>query len=193
MPAGNEIARLRRHLLARRRKIVDLQQNLNACLDDFQFRDPELEKFAKGTMLLNSREEELQVIERALQKMDTGGYGVCESCGGDIALKRLEALPSTAVCFDCATRGEKGKRARADFHPDWSGTPEAGIFPVIWRRMMDRRFSDDVYTELFDDNGGSELEELKSNGLFWDDNKSVSWRSPAGEPPPGPAPEKQGV
>ena len=48
---------------------------------------------------------ELQRIENALRKLDTGGYGACESCGNPIAPERLEAIPWAPLCIDCARKG----------------------------------------------------------------------------------------
>ena len=45
-------------------------------------------------------------VNRALTKMDLGTYGVCERCGNDIPLERLEALPWAILCVDCARKGE---------------------------------------------------------------------------------------
>lgn len=41
-------------------------------------------------------------INRALERLSSGEYGTCESCGSEIALKRLEAVPQASVCLDCA-------------------------------------------------------------------------------------------
>ncbi|HET9261147.1 MAG TPA: TraR/DksA family transcriptional regulator [Acidimicrobiia bacterium] len=41
-------------------------------------------------------------IDRALAKIDAGSYGFCDSCGGEIAEARLEALPASSLCIDCA-------------------------------------------------------------------------------------------
>ncbi len=41
-------------------------------------------------------------IERALVRLDRGGYGICERCGKEIEIKRLEALPATPTCASCA-------------------------------------------------------------------------------------------
>jgi RNA polymerase-binding protein DksA len=43
-------------------------------------------------------------VERAVAKMDTGTYGVCEGCGQPISLERLEALPWAVLCIDCKQR-----------------------------------------------------------------------------------------
>jgi DnaK suppressor protein len=43
-------------------------------------------------------------VSRALAKLAEGSYGRCDSCGGDIAPKRLEAAPESVLCIDCARR-----------------------------------------------------------------------------------------
>lgn len=47
--------------------------------------------------------ETLVDVEHALGKLDDGTYGVCESCGNTIAEPRLEAMPETRFCIDCAS------------------------------------------------------------------------------------------
>ena len=50
--------------------------------------------------------EEMLAIDRSLQRIDKGRYGICERCGKPIAKKRLEALPYAATCTVCGdTRG----------------------------------------------------------------------------------------
>lgn len=46
--------------------------------------------------------EEVRAIRVALDRIDRGGYGICESCGADIAEARLVALPTASLCVDCA-------------------------------------------------------------------------------------------
>ena len=41
-------------------------------------------------------------IDRALDKIEEGSYGTCDDCGRPIAPARLEALPATPFCVDCA-------------------------------------------------------------------------------------------
>ena len=50
----------------------------------------------------------LRWVDRALVKIDRGGYGTCESCGRPISRERLEALPWAILCIDCAQAGERG-------------------------------------------------------------------------------------
>ena len=49
---------------------------------------------------------EQRQIEAALQRIDDGSYGVCVDCGDDIAMARLEAMPTAVRCINCATAAE---------------------------------------------------------------------------------------
>ena len=49
-----------------------------------------------------SLEATLARTERALQKLDDGTYGRCDSCGGEIPPRRLEAMPDSVLCVTCA-------------------------------------------------------------------------------------------
>lgn len=42
-------------------------------------------------------------IDRALEKLDDGTYGVCDVCGTEIPEERLEAIPATSLCVQCST------------------------------------------------------------------------------------------
>lgn len=44
--------------------------------------------------------DELENIEKALNAIENGSYGKCEVCEKDIALERLEALPTTTYCIE---------------------------------------------------------------------------------------------
>jgi DnaK suppressor protein len=44
-------------------------------------------------------------IERALEKLDDGTYGICDACGEQIAPERLEALPWATMCISCKAAG----------------------------------------------------------------------------------------
>jgi len=43
-------------------------------------------------------------IERALEKIEEGSYGRCDSCGDPIAEGRLKAAPESALCIECARK-----------------------------------------------------------------------------------------
>jgi RNA polymerase-binding transcription factor DksA len=50
--------------------------------------------------------EEIQLIQKALDRLERGTYGTCLSCHKPIAKKRLLAVPETSFCKPCKTSGE---------------------------------------------------------------------------------------
>lgn len=79
-------------------------QELGAVTYDENFADSGQVAAEQGEnrALVNQLEESLAEVERALQKLDDGTYGTCEACGKPIAEPRLEAMPATKHCIDCA-------------------------------------------------------------------------------------------
>ena len=45
---------------------------------------------------------ELQKVNRALDRMDEGEFGICQTCGVDIPEGRLEIMPYADKCVRCA-------------------------------------------------------------------------------------------
>jgi DnaK suppressor protein len=54
--------------------------------------------------------QEIEAIDHALMKIETGSYGRCERCGKDIPDARLQALPWTSTCLACTEADEALKR-----------------------------------------------------------------------------------
>ncbi|QEG42790.1 TraR/DksA family transcriptional regulator [Roseimaritima ulvae] len=54
--------------------------------------------------LVENEEETLQQIDAALERLSSGQYGNCLSCGKPIPMQRLNAIPYTAHCVHCATK-----------------------------------------------------------------------------------------
>lgn len=54
--------------------------------------------------IANDLEVTASRIERALEKLDEGTYGVCDACGEPIAEGRLRAAPASSTCIECARR-----------------------------------------------------------------------------------------
>ncbi|OGX20368.1 MAG: hypothetical protein A3K54_00350 [Omnitrophica WOR_2 bacterium RBG_13_44_8] len=40
-------------------------------------------------------------IDKAIEKIKNGTYGICEICGREIGYERLEALPFVNLCINC--------------------------------------------------------------------------------------------
>ena len=53
-------------------------------------------------ILADSLQSVLAEVEHALEKLDAGTYGTCETCGDEIAEPRLEAMPATRWCVQHA-------------------------------------------------------------------------------------------
>lgn len=49
----------------------------------------------------------LASIDRALERIDGGGYGRCLGCGGAIGAPRLAARPAAELCIECARAAEQ--------------------------------------------------------------------------------------
>jgi len=49
--------------------------------------------------------QRLQMIERALERLEAGAYGECTRCGAPISEARLKLKPETPVCVECAGGG----------------------------------------------------------------------------------------
>ena len=57
--------------------------------------------------LLGPKRLELEAIEEALQRIENGTYGVCASCGSDIGMRRLLAMPDALRCIDCQEKEDR--------------------------------------------------------------------------------------
>jgi DnaK suppressor protein len=53
----------------------------------------------------------LSKIDKALKKLDAGDFGICEECGEEISIKRLEARPVTTLCIRCKEEQEMEERS----------------------------------------------------------------------------------
>ena len=74
-------------------EIIDIAQNL--------------EQIDRDASLAEQERREVVAIERALAKMATGSFGVCEDCGENIPPKRLMVLPQARLCAHCQAFEEK--------------------------------------------------------------------------------------
>ena len=64
--------------------------------------DPAVYQWEFNLALRQSAEQKIAVIERALERVKAGTYGICERCHEPIEAGRLEALPYTTLCSKCA-------------------------------------------------------------------------------------------
>jgi DnaK suppressor protein len=66
----------------------------------------------RGTMLrIRDRESKLiRKIQRSLENLENGFFGICEMCEKEIAVERLKARPVTTHCIKCKTKMEALER-----------------------------------------------------------------------------------
>ena len=61
----------------------------------------EVEEYSSLLPIERTLETKLQNIDDALERMETGSYGKCESCGKKISEERLNLIPEAKTCSDC--------------------------------------------------------------------------------------------
>ena len=70
--------------------------------------------------LMEMKSETLRQIDEALRRLESGSYGACAECGGEIAEARLKAVPFAQLCRECQEAQEERvheeERARAADH-----------------------------------------------------------------------------
>lgn len=54
--------------------------------------------------------ETLEMVEKALRRIEAGTYDTCEVCRRRIPLERLRAIPYTSLCVECQERQERAKK-----------------------------------------------------------------------------------
>ncbi|MEI6125320.1 MAG: RNA polymerase-binding protein DksA [Pseudomonadota bacterium] len=85
--------------------------------DDDTFPDPNdratLESDRNFVLRIRDRERKLKSkVERALERLENGTFGICEECGDDISEGRLKARPVTTLCIKCKEEQEKQEKSR---------------------------------------------------------------------------------
>jgi DnaK suppressor protein len=81
------------------------------------FPDPadraSLETDRSFTLRLRERERHLlNKIDLALERINNGSFGICENCGDEISLARLEARPVSTLCIGCKKAQEEMESVR---------------------------------------------------------------------------------
>ena len=77
---------------------------------DSKERAKQLEDNEVVDALGNEAREELAKISAAMQRLETGEYGICVECGLPIKQGRLEVYPYADECIECAEFDEHRRR-----------------------------------------------------------------------------------
>jgi DnaK suppressor protein len=79
------------------------------------FPDPtdraSLESDRNFELRIRDRERKLIMkIREAIERIDTGEFGICESCEEEISESRLRARPVTTLCIECKMEQERQEK-----------------------------------------------------------------------------------
>ncbi|MDE0054410.1 MAG: TraR/DksA family transcriptional regulator [Gammaproteobacteria bacterium] len=110
-----DLEKRRRELEARRVELRDrvarvathTQHREEPLPPDFAEQAVELENQGVLVAIDSELNAELRSIEVALRRIDADEYLYCESCGEEIGEPRLNALPSVALCIECAQKRDR--------------------------------------------------------------------------------------
>jgi len=64
--------------------------------------------------LLEMKYEQYKDIADAFRKFENSSFGVCEECGSEISIKRLEVNPLARYCIECKTRKEEPEKIQRE-------------------------------------------------------------------------------
>jgi RNA polymerase-binding transcription factor DksA len=97
---------------ATRTRLADLTDDFGAIVAASRDTNADDEHDPEGTTIAFERSQlgalvrqarvHLAEIDAALDRVENGGYGTCEGCGGVIDPGRLEARPAARTCIRCA-------------------------------------------------------------------------------------------
>jgi len=61
----------------------------------------EVATYSTNLTLERTLESSLRDVEKALDRIDAGNYGICKYCGKEISEARLRARPASSSCVEC--------------------------------------------------------------------------------------------
>jgi RNA polymerase-binding transcription factor DksA len=111
MTKSIDVEATRRQLTSERDRLLELHASVDGTVADDLGElssavqhpaDSGSETFerSKDDSIRAQLEAELADLERAIDRVDRGGYGECEACGGPIGGERLAARPTARFCVD---------------------------------------------------------------------------------------------
>lgn len=93
---------------------AERESNKDEGMDTYDLASEERDR--EINFILSDRERvKLKQIDDALERLDDGNYGVCESCGLEIAEERLTAMPFSRLCRDCQQDQEREAKSQRHF------------------------------------------------------------------------------
>src|SRR3990172_5686281 len=103
------ILEIKRRLVSQKQALLaEAEEALHDLPDELHYPDMGDQASAESdrSFMLRLKERErklLTKIEEVIERIDNGAYNVCEECGEEIGIKRLQARPVTTLCIQCKT------------------------------------------------------------------------------------------
>jgi DnaK suppressor protein len=92
----------RAELLVRRQRVDhDLARGNEPLVADSSDQAIQLQNDETLQEIGDAARREIEAIDRALERMKLGLYGICKACGEQIPAARLRAMPHAVTCVDC--------------------------------------------------------------------------------------------
>jgi len=96
--------------LALEQKLADLNSRLAGVTRDItktlssDFAEQATERENDDVLEEIARETQVSIhqLKAALRRLEDNSYGICASCGEEISEGRLDAIPETTLCVNCA-------------------------------------------------------------------------------------------
>ncbi|MFP4213455.1 MAG: TraR/DksA family transcriptional regulator [Desulfohalobiaceae bacterium] len=107
----NKLFSRRLEILERTHSLKDQWQDVNVIPGDLLDRAQQEYVYLKLSRLDEQARQEVRIIDQALERMRSGEYGICESCGQEISAQRLQALPWATLCRACVQSMESESQA----------------------------------------------------------------------------------
>ncbi len=113
MVEKRDFSKLRERLLDEEQRLIQEIEHLEAALKNGEVEvemdegDPEIMEREKNVVLLGTLKDRLDSVRYALRAMDRGTYGICERCGAEIPIERLEIYPDATLCVKCQAEVEQ--------------------------------------------------------------------------------------
>jgi len=114
------LAKMREHLADMKEKLhgeleselrAEREGNKDEGMDTYDLASEERDR--EINFILSDRERvKVKQIDDALERLDDSTYGVCESCGLEVAEERLNAMPFTRLCRDCQQDMEREAKSQ---------------------------------------------------------------------------------
>ena len=115
MPEHVDIEKMRKRLEQEQKELVEQVATEREKVEPSNMTNPDRTEIAmeyayrgRQMSVLDRLQEQLLDVNRALDRIEEGTYGICTNCGKPIQPERLEALPWAELCIDCQRKEDRG-------------------------------------------------------------------------------------